>query len=80
MAGCWARRARAGSGTARALQATGARACGVGGGRRAGHAAGARPGRWAPGLALGSALGALGPFSLRFDSFFPESPNEHCSL
>ena len=25
---------------------------------------------WAPGLALGSALGALGPFSIRFDSFF----------
>ena len=36
-------------------------------------AAGARPGRWACGLALGSALGALGPFSIRFDSFFPES-------
>ena len=37
---------------------------------------------WAPGLALGSALGALGPFSIRFDSFFffPESPNEHRSL
>ena len=36
---------------------------------------------WAPGLALGSALGALGPFSIRFDSFFfLESLNEHCSL
>ena len=36
---------------------------------------------WARGLALGSALGALGPFSIRFDSFFfPESLNEHCSL
>ena len=36
---------------------------------------------WAPGLALGCALGALGPFSIRFDSFFfPESPNEHRSL
>ena len=33
-------------------------------------AAGARPGRWARGLALGSALGALDPFSIRFDSFF----------
>ena len=44
-------------------------------GRWAGRAA------WAPGLALGSALGALGPFSIRFDSFFfPESPNEHRSL
>ena len=107
------RRARAGSGTARALQATDARACGVGTGcargarqagprrwARVGHAAGARPGRWArgralgtrqagagragrarPGLALGSALGALSPFSIRFDSFFfPESPNEHRSL
>ena len=31
---------------------------------------GARPGRWARGQALGSALGALGPFSIRFDSFF----------
>ena len=36
---------------------------------------------WAPGLALGSALDALGPFLIRFDSFFfLESPNEHCSL
>ena len=25
---------------------------------------------WAPGLTLGCALGALGPFSIRFDSFF----------
>ena len=48
---------------------------------RASWAAGARPGRWARGLALGSALGALGPFSIRFNSFFfLESPNEHCSL
>ena len=37
---------------------------------RAGWAAGARPGRWARLLALGSALGALGLFSIRFDSFF----------
>ena len=38
-------------------------------------------GSWARGLALGSVLGALGPFSIRFDSFFfPESQNEHCSL
>ena len=60
-------------------------------GRRAGRAgqagarqqARARAGRtsWAHGLAAGCALGALGPFSIRFDSFFfPESPNEHCSL
>ena len=63
-----------------------------GAGRRVGRAgqAGAR-GRqararaglaaWAHGLALGSTLGALCPFSIRFDSFFfPQSPNEHCSL
>ena len=38
----------------------------------AGRAAGRRWARaaWAPGLVLGSALGALGPFSIRFDSFF----------
>ena len=53
---------------------------------RAGHAQqgrglGAGPVAWARGLALGSALSALGPFSIRFDSFFfPESLNEHCSL
>ena len=86
--------AQAGAGrTARALQATGARACRADGGRRAGHAAGraqgarwerhgtgasgngragmrSRRAAWAPGLALGSALGALGPFSLHFDLFF----------
>ena len=94
MAGGSARRARAGSGTARALQATGARACGAGAGRgrrgasvgraqvtRQARGLGAGRAAWAPGLALGSALGALGPFSIRFDSFFfPESPNEHRSL
>ena len=48
---------------------------------RAGGALGMQAGRWARGLALGSALGALGPFSIRFDSFFfPKSANEHCSL
>ena len=62
------RAGRAGHG--RALQQARARGLGV-----AGRAA------WAPGLALGCALGALGPFSIRFDSFFfPESPNEHRSL
>ena len=43
------------------------------GGQTRGRAAGARGARgaaWAPGLALGSALGALGPFSIRFDSVF----------
>ena len=48
---------------------------GAGGRQGAGRAAGRRWARgaraaWAPGLALGSALGALGPFSIRFDSFF----------
>ena len=47
---------------------------------RAGWAAGARPGRWARGLALGCALGALGPFSIRFDSvFFLSQLFGHCS-
>ena len=53
-----------------AAGARGARQAGRRRWARAGHAAGARPGHWAPGLALGSALGALGPFSIRFDSFF----------
>ena len=79
-----------------AAGARGARQAGCRRWARAGHAAGTRQGAghaagrrwargaraaWAPGLALGSVLGALGPFSIRFDSFFfPESPNEHCSL
>ena len=48
------------------------RAAGRAGGRRAAGRRAARGVRaaWAPGLALGSALGALGPFSIRFDSFF----------
>ena len=66
---------------ARGRQALGARQAGAG--RSAGRrwAGGARA-AWAPGLALGSALSALGPFSIRFDLFFffPESPNEHRSL
>ena len=43
----------------------------------AGHAA------WAPGLALGSALGALGSFSIRFDSFFflsHQMNTVHCKI
>ena len=49
----------------------GARAAGSGSrGVRSRGAAGARPGHWARGLALGCALGALGPFSIRFDSVF----------
>ena len=68
--------ARAWHGQARCRRAD-ARASGAR--RRAAGAWGARG--LGPGLALGSALGALGPFSIRFDSFFfPESPNEHCSL
>ena len=72
--GRWRVRARAGE---RQLVAS------AGGRQGAGRAAGRRWARaaWAPGLAVGSALGALDPFSIRFDSFFfPESPNEHCSL
>ena len=42
---------------------------GQAGARGAAASAGARGARGA-GLALGSALGALGPFSIRFDSFF----------
>ena len=53
MAGGWARRARTGSGTARALQATGARVCGAG----AGLAQGTRQAR---GLGAGRAAWALG--------------------
>ena len=40
------------------------------GSRRDRGAQGVRPGRWAPGLALGCALGALGLFLARFDSVF----------
>ena len=77
---CWARAECAG-GRARGAARQGARARGQLGGRRARQ--GSRRGRagrwawarglgvaWAPGLALGSALSALGPFLIRFDSFF----------
>ena len=67
----------------RGARAAGSGARGVRGvrSRGAAWALGARPGSWACGLALGCALGALGLFSIRFDSFFfPESLNEHCSL
>ena len=70
--------ARQGAGRAAGRWARGRQGAGLAAGRR--WARGARA-AWAVGLALGSALGALGPFSIRFDSFFfPESPNEHCSL
>ena len=105
---------RARSGTARAPQARGSRACGAGGDRRAGRATrgaqargvcgargrrgagagrvqgtrqagglGARHAAWARGLALGSALGALGPFSIRFDLFFflsHQMNTVHCKI
>ena len=50
--------------------------------------AGTRPGRWARGLATGCALGALGLFSIQFDSalflsrfldIIREPVHEHCS-
>ena len=70
---------RQGAGRAAGRWARGRQGTGRAAGRR--WVRGARA-AWAPGLALGSALGALGPFSIRFDSFFffPESPNEHRSL
>ena len=60
-AGKRAHGARAGRGK-HALQAGSARQAG------AGRSRSARPGRWARGLATGCALGALGLFSIRFDS------------
>ena len=74
--GRWRARARAGE---RQLGA------GAGGRQGAGRAAGRRWARaaWAPGLALGSALGALGPFSIRFDSFFflsHQMNTVHCEI
>ena len=81
------RTGRAGGMGAGALGGMGAgeRGAGARGLAAAGAAAGGASVRgrsaWALGLALGSALGALGPFSIRFDSFFfSESPNEHRSL
>ena len=61
---------------------------GAGGRQGAGRAAGRRWARgaraaWAPGLALGSALGALGPVSIRFDSFFflsHQMNTVHCKI
>ena len=65
--GSWARGralgARQGAGRAAGRWARGRQALGE-------RQAGAGRAAWAPGLALGSALGALGPFSIRFDSFF----------
>ena len=78
--GRWAR-GRQGAGRA-AGRALGARQAGAG---RAGRAAGRCWARaaWLPGLALGSALGALGPFSIRFDLFFflsHQMNTVHCKI
>ena len=62
---------RRADGGARAAAGAGARgACGAGPAGRQARGLGAGRAAWAPGLALGCALGALGPFSIRFDSFF----------
>ena len=59
---------------------------GVQGARQAGMLGGARAwraGGMGAGLALGSALGALGPFSIRFDSFFflsQQMNTVHCKI
>ena len=82
--GSWARGralgARQSAGRAAAGRwAHGGRALGAAGRR---WARGARA-AWAPGLALGSALGALGPFSIRFDSFFflsHQMNTVHCKI
>ena len=85
--GSWALAGRAGraSGTAgraghAGSWAVGARAAGR---SRPGRGLGAGRAAWAPGLALGSALGALGPFSIRFDSFFflsHQMNTVHCEI
>ena len=71
------RRGRARQGVAAGAGARGGCGAGLAGRQARGLCAGcwarglgAQPGRWAPGLALGSAFGALSPFSIRFDSFF----------
>ena len=80
-AGRWGSR-RWGAGAA-GVERAGRRAVGARGARASGRCAGAAAragargahglsvaGRWARGLAAGCALGALGPFSIRFDSVF----------
>ena len=86
----WARRRAGRAGERQARARAGERQLGAGAGGRqgAGRAAGRRRARgaraaWAPGLALGSALGALGPFSIRFDSFFflsHQMNTVHCKI
>ena len=79
---------RAGMRQARARAGERQLGAGAGGRQGAGLAAGRRWARearaaWAPGLALGSALGALGPFSIRFDSFFfpsHQTNTVHCKI
>ena len=58
-------------------------ACGAGPAGRQARGLGAGRAAWAPGLALGCALGALGPFSIRFDSFFflsHQMNTVHCKI
>ena len=84
----WAGRVHAGSGTARALQITGARGAGAeraAGGAQELGARGARGRRaaWALGVRAGNGC-ALGALRLVFNpvfrlGIFPESLNEHCS-
>ena len=72
--------ARQGAGRAAGRSARGRQGAGRASGRR--WVRGARA-AWAPGLALGSALGTLGPFSIRFDSlFFPshQMNTVHCKI
>ena len=84
---CWGAQGgrRTGAGGRASARQLGA---GAGGRQGAGRAVGKRwacgaRAAWAPGLALGSALGALGPFSIRFDSFFflsHQMNTVHCKI
>ena len=79
---CWGAQGgrRTGAGGRELARASGSWAQAQAGGRALGarQGAGCAAGRWArgartawaPGLALGSALGSLGPFSISLDSFF----------
>ena len=76
---------RTGAGGRTCARESGSAGAGVGERQGAGRGAGRRWARaaWAPGLALGSALGALGPFSIRFDSFFflsHQMNTVHCKI
>ena len=63
------------------MSARGALGAGLAG--RQARGLGAGRAAWARGLALGSVLGALGPFSIRFDSFFflsHQMNTVHCKI